>query len=240
MPDCKFCGRSDRPLVNAHIIPRSFFRIVRADAKYSVAVKAQGNALVPHFTQAGFADKNILCESCEKLFTPWDTYGFEVLSRKRKPEDDIYVDGMLWGTRIHGLDFTLFQKFVLSVLWRASVSSHAFFTKVELGPYTDKIRSYLREQSIDPAPEYAVLLFSLTGQPFRPLIITPAPVSLDGIRFYRLNFPGAVVMVKVDQQPNPYPFKQIELSSTRQNVMVFQPYSGSPEQKAWAIFRQRL
>lgn len=79
MPECKFCGRSDKPLVNAHVIPRSFFRIVRADAKYSVAVKARGNALVPHFTQAGFADRTSFASHARSdslLGTPMDSRFF--------------------------------------------------------------------------------------------------------------------------------------------------------------------
>jgi hypothetical protein len=77
-------------MVKAHIIPRSFFRLVRADAKYSIAVR-RGR---PEFTQSGIYDSTILCEVCESIFAPWDSYGFEVLSksRNRNPEA-VLVDG---------------------------------------------------------------------------------------------------------------------------------------------------
>jgi hypothetical protein len=40
------------------------------------------------------------------------------------------------------------KRFILAVLWRASVSTHSFYSYVSLGPY----ESILRARIFDPAP----------------------------------------------------------------------------------------
>jgi hypothetical protein len=224
-------------MVKAHIIPRSFFRIVRAEAKYSVAIR-RGR---PEFTQAGIYDWAILCEACEPRFTPWDTYGFEVLSKNRGGNNEaMLVNGVPWAIKIRHFNYPLFQRFLLSVLWRASVTLHPFFTKVALGSFhEDRIRCFLRANDVAATDEfYPSILFLPLGAPFRPVIVTPAPVRFEHVLFYRISFPDVVAMVKVDRRKTPYPFDQIELGKSAHNVMVFQPYHSSPEQKSFEKWRK--
>jgi hypothetical protein len=74
---CRFCKRSGVQFVNAHIIPRSFFTLVRRDAKYSVEMQANPLSLATPYRQAGIADDAILCDACEPKFSAWDTYGLK-------------------------------------------------------------------------------------------------------------------------------------------------------------------
>jgi len=78
--NCKFCHKQVPKLVDAHIIPRSFFRATRGKAKSFIFVGVDNADLDRKFKQAGISDKTILCEQCERLFTPYDTHGFKVVS----------------------------------------------------------------------------------------------------------------------------------------------------------------
>jgi hypothetical protein len=53
--------------------------------------------------------------------------------------------GLKWGSEligyaISGVDLNYFNKFLLSVLWRASVSTHDYYSKVNLGPYEKRVK----------------------------------------------------------------------------------------------------
>jgi hypothetical protein len=45
--------------------------------------------------------------------------------------------------QIAGLDYDAISLFILSVLWRASISTHLFFANVDLGPRAEPIRQLL-------------------------------------------------------------------------------------------------
>jgi hypothetical protein len=56
--------------VDAHVIPRSFFKATRGAGKHSILSIVDEKKLDRKFKQAGFSDKTILCEQCERLFGP--------------------------------------------------------------------------------------------------------------------------------------------------------------------------
>ena len=131
------CGET-KPLVKAHIISKKFFESLKQDKPYGVLVdsnkpiKSAGK-----FRQAGVYDNEILCECCEKKFSEFDRYGWEILgpiTLDRPPAGrdlDVYkID----------CETDNLRRFILSVLWRASVSKNPFYSAVKLGPYETPIR----------------------------------------------------------------------------------------------------
>src|SRR5690349_19825245 len=89
MAFCRFCGTQGCSFANAHIIPRSFFKIIRGDSNYTVMMRADGRTVETPYFQAGLSDNQILCLECEPKFSEWDRYGFEVLGRKWSVDDAI-------------------------------------------------------------------------------------------------------------------------------------------------------
>jgi hypothetical protein len=76
---CKFCHNEVAKLVDAHVIPRSFFKLTRGTGKHSVLVGVDEKKLDKKFKQAGISDRRILRETCERLFGPYDKHGFEAV-----------------------------------------------------------------------------------------------------------------------------------------------------------------
>jgi hypothetical protein len=71
-----------KQLINAHIIPRKFFEGIRGTHKYAVQVDSSRPLKdAGTFYQAGIADKKILCEECERAFSDFDTYGWNILGK---------------------------------------------------------------------------------------------------------------------------------------------------------------
>jgi hypothetical protein len=230
MQICKYCDQEVNHLIKAHIIPRSFFGLVRKEAKYAVTFQASAEGVRTEYKQAGIYDESILCERCEQQFTTWDNHGFAVLSTERT-DKDVYRDpaGYECGVVVPDLEYDVFKLFLLSVLWRASVSSDKFFRKVQLGPHENRIRAYLKAREAPTTQEYAAILILPFGQPFPNVMLTPFRSRVKDVWFYRLYFPNVIALIKVDQRATPPPFDKICIRPDGDNYLVFQPHKGTAE-----------
>ncbi len=238
---CRFCKRGGVRFVNAHVIARSFFKIVRGNAKYSVRMEAKGTSLRTPYHQAGVADASILCEDCEPKFTKWDTYGFEILSISRGEADAIRAsDGSPMAIPIDDLNYELFILFFLSVLWRASVSSLEFYKTVDLGRYEEPIRDLLWSRKAPQPSEYAALLGASLNQPYPNVILRPERCRLEGIHFNRLFFPNVFVHLKSDRREATPLMKLTILQPRKTNYIFCFPYTRSPYLRFFEGLKKRI
>ena len=68
----------EKPLIKAHIIPRTFFEVLRGTGNYTVLVEPKASKQ-SQYLQAGDFDPEILCAECDNKFSPLDGYGFKIL-----------------------------------------------------------------------------------------------------------------------------------------------------------------
>jgi hypothetical protein len=144
---CRLCDQT-KDLINAHIIPKSFSHKEFKDGGnhtvfFDVSENAEREAT---FLQAGVYDHGILCADCEPKFSEFDRYGWEILGAVslQNPIQDPALSGAY---RVF-CDTDKLKRFILSVLWRASVSTHSFYSYVSLGPYEDTLKARI----FDPTP----------------------------------------------------------------------------------------
>jgi hypothetical protein len=122
---------------------------------------------------------------------------------------------------VKDIDYSRFKLFVLSMLWRASVSSQPFFARIQLGKYEPIIAEMLRNQNPGNFDEFPVVLARLVGQ--RWPNITYAPYrqrSPEGINFNILFLPSIKIMVKVDSRRLPQILDPVVLRKQAENVVV--------------------
>jgi hypothetical protein len=138
-------------LIKAHIIPQGFARFIRGDG-HNYLITA--NKKVKARYQLGVTDKTILCYDCDQVLGVYDKYAmetckkFQSLARSQNGE---------W--TMPNVDGDKFAKFILSVLWRASISKDPTFATVALGQYESKAREVLYGVSpLSSFPEFEVLL----------------------------------------------------------------------------------
>ena len=162
---CKFCHNNVPRLVNAHVIPRSFFKVTRGTGKHSILIGVDERKLDKKFKQAGLSDKSILCEQCERLFTPYDKHGFEAVIEMLDSKQ-IYCDeeGNPCAYVAEKANYELFKLFALSVLWRASVSSIEFYESIKLGTHEERIKTMLVDKNSGSEHDYPVACFYQFGQ----------------------------------------------------------------------------
>jgi len=229
---CAYCKGDFPKLIKAHIIPRSFFKIIRGSSKYSVVVNASEKGVKKEYKQAGIFDDEILCQKCEQLFGPYDNYGYkaftEVLAKRQ-----IYVDdqGNPCALLFQNLDYGLLKLFVLSMLWRASVSRHTFFSKVRLGPYEEVIRQMIHNRELGNPDEFSFICLHSIAQKYPHLIIPPWLTKMSTVSYYRFYLPDITVLIKVDKRPFPSEFQTLAIRPSPPHYLAFMPHQDSSEER---------
>lgn len=139
---CKLCLR-DKPLLRkSHIIPEFMHRELFDEMHrlFKVDLTKKSDKLL----QSGEYESNIICKECDNsilgslegyakdLLYGGKNYGIRVLNEKN--------NSGLFFTSCSGVDYRKFKLFLLSLLWRFSISNNLFYEKVSLGPYEEVLR----------------------------------------------------------------------------------------------------
>lgn len=143
---CKLCLQDKKLIKKSHIIPNFLYRELFDESKRLVS----GHILTGESKtkQSGEWESNILCENCDKtILGTNETYaakvifgdrGFKIKAKRFQKDDGLVFD------HITGVDYVKFKLFLLSILWRASISSLPMFRQVNLGEkYGERIREML-------------------------------------------------------------------------------------------------
>lgn len=213
MSHCRLCNQ-DRKLVKAHAIPQSFFRVMRSGSEIPLLVSNTENSF-PKRLPIGIYDENILCEECEKTFGEVDSYAAQVLLTKfHELFKPVVHLGSAVALQAKNIDQELLLRFFVATLWRASVSTHPFYKRVQLGSHESKARSATDRSK--PIPEiFAVALSSwhdINDDGVLPhSAFEPSLERWSGINAYRVYFGQVVAYIKVDNRPFPSPLNEFAL-----------------------------
>lgn len=147
---CKLCLQ-EKPLIKkSHIIPDFMYKGL-FDEKHRISQIDFTNKK-ESFPPTGIYEGNILCSNCDnKILGSYETYAAKELFKptmhgfiealKNKVID---FDGNETSVTMSRIEYKKAKLFFLSILWKASISSHRFFKFVNLEPTTsEKIRNML-------------------------------------------------------------------------------------------------
>ena len=87
---CRVCNQ-EKNLIEAHIIPESFFMEIDAPEQPSILIEGNKESYIKRRPK-GIYDQNILCLDCEKRFKLADDYA-QVLLLKSQDKRKILLDG---------------------------------------------------------------------------------------------------------------------------------------------------
>lgn len=223
--NCKLCGK-EKKAAKSHVIPEAFFREIRMDDK-KLMLRADYPDALPKSTPIGVYDQTILCHECEAKFNRYDDYGIRVLA---KEQNKFFVAAKrpngADALQAAGVDANLLLGFLASVLWRASVSTHIFYTRVSLGPFEEILRRYI-DSSEKETPNFLDAFFYKwippKESPFvAKTILDPAPTKLHGINLYKLYLGDFIAIIKVDSRSLPIALNEALLSKTDDFVVSLQ------------------
>lgn len=207
---CKLCLKPGK-LLESHIIPEFVYKSLYDENHRMLEVKSLTEGKVG-WLQKGIREK-MLCGSCENLLSRTENIASKMFSkdlpliqsgngRMRVYSDQKYED---------------IQMFILSVLWRCSVSIREKFSHVKLGPHEEILRNCILNNDINIAENYHVIILVLNfqGSHFKELIVQPVPAKTEGRRKYRIVMAGFVFDVFVCSRGIPDGLKKISLDKNQ-------------------------
>ena len=183
---CKSCGNK-RKLIKAHAIPEAFFREINDDGVAPLLISGR-LGVFPKRSPIGIYDKTILCSECEGLFDAIDSYAIDVLLRRFNTLFNPYpAVGKPVAFLSEDTNSSRILQFLVAVLWRASVSSHDFYSKVDLGAHLPEAHAAIRA-----VPEKVSTIFDAVlskwkeGSDATPTtaMLDPAPERWNGVNAY--------------------------------------------------------
>lgn len=199
---CKLCQK-DSPLQNSHIIPE-FVYTQLYDDKHRMNVLSLHEKTPRPYEQKGLREK-LLCRDCEARLSVFEKYVSTAFDGK---ETEVPLDGVII---VKDVDYNQFKLFLLSILWRASVSSLDFFSQVSLGPHENKIREMILSNDPGPSDKYGVIPFALIddGVIQSDIIMQPTRIKLYGRVGYRFVFGGFMWAFLVSGHQSPHEMKPL-------------------------------
>jgi len=204
---CKLC-LEDKPLIEAHVIPESFYRIdPRSVPRVASNIPGSHRKRSPK----GIYDTTIVCQSCERLFSQPDDYAQKVLLRDIGNAAPVKINGEAVAFLLPDIDYQRMKMFFITLLWRASVSSHAFFSKIDIGPFEAILRETIRKN--DPGdPEFFGVVLGKFDQDLGTAMLNPHREKFFGVNFCRFYLADYVAYIKVDKRNTPGEFRSILLA----------------------------
>jgi hypothetical protein len=157
-------------------------------------------------------------------------------------EPELYrdKDGIECAYLLPNVDFRLLKLFVLSVLWRASVSRLYFFRDVDLGPHADTIKSLICNGTIEAADDYQFVCSYQRDHPYPKGILPPSSRKIEEINYVQLYLADIQILVKVDKRPLPEFFAPIVIRPKPPHYLVFMPFKGSRESEYFEGMKRAL
>lgn len=180
---CRLCHET-RPLRRSHVIPDAIFRrVLRENQGKAITFSDENLSWIEYSSDSWW--EHLLCEECEDcLDQNYEKYSISVLRNKLK---SVTVSKAKGGVSFSSVDAVKLQLFIVSMMWRAAVSSLPVYSKVYLPPMLEnEIRScLLRHQKVRPSL-ISIRISRLSDK-------TPNGFSLDTLRsliispFFRNN-----------------------------------------------------
>lgn len=222
---CRLCLQ-EKELVKAHVIPEAFFVAINTDRSNPSKLITNADKKFPKKSPIGVYDKKILCSECESIFGMYDDYAISVFRDKKVAFKDLTINGKLEGYLVES-DYKKLKFFFISMLWRAGVSTHDFYAKVNLGPHQEALRVLVKERTETPPAKYSVLLAQFSDDPEIVPMLGPWRNKVEGGWHYNFVFYGYQATIRVASHPLSSEVKGFILSPEKEVPIIFREYKGS-------------
>lgn len=230
MAICKLCLQDKQLIKASHIIPDFMYQDLYDDKHKLILfnpheiIKGKGYIKKP---STGEYEGGLLCKTCdnELLGGIYENYVSKVMYA-----DEISEDVRVQITRCkneHGveysnftnLDYTKYKLFLLSILWRAHISSRPSFNQINLGPHADIIRKMIYENNPGKPEEYVIFIMTFLNDPnaSADVIIPPQSRRMsEGHKVYVFVIGGFIYGFYINSKTHKLP-KHVALASIKLN-----------------------
>lgn len=165
---CRLCLKEKSLIKKSHIIPDFLYKDM-FDEKHRLVFATLVNIKEMKFFQTGIYEKDLFCQECEsEVLGELEKYSSKILFNNNLPKNQqvivergILPDGLKL-MRVSNINYQKFKLFLLSILWRASLSKHKIFSQVDLQDKESLIREIIIDNKNLPEDSFRVciLLYS--------------------------------------------------------------------------------
>ncbi|ACL04919.1 hypothetical protein Dalk_3229 [Desulfatibacillum aliphaticivorans] len=214
---CKLCGEEKELCNQSHIIPNFMYRDLLDEKNRFYAIQLNESGVHSRgVRQTGEFDKNILCQPCDNgTLGKLDRYASLILygGNPKIFENRIDPDGIKY-TYCADIDYSQFKLFLLSLLWRASISQRRFFAEVNLGPHEERIRQMLINSEPGDQLKYPCLIMTYlhTKKYIEEIVAQPSRARVNGGYVYTFPIGGMVYVFFVSEHIIPGSLKDLSIS----------------------------
>lgn len=223
---CKFCS-NESALIKAHVIPAGFFRRIQQGKEN---LKMMTNKADEHTKKAplGVYDKTIVCSKCESIWQKWDDYAQQLLADEPLNGQARYHNNEKIGYVVDNFEYKKLKLFFISMVWRASVSSNQFFSKVSLGQFEDIAKQHIETSDLGGSEDFSVTLAKF-NHPLAKSTLDPHDDKHSDVNYVRFYLAGYIAYIKVDNKPTPMPLSQCAIAENRPLYIVCRDFTKSKE-----------
>jgi len=227
---CRLCNGNE-PLIEAHIIPESFYQPLQV-GKDLPRIYSAKKGEYPKRAPTGIYDKKILCGHCDNQIGVWDQYAKEVLFTPFDEERYIRVNGENALYELANVDYAKLKLFFISLLWRASITTHDFFSSVNVGPWEAKLREMITNSDPGTEDDFSVILSKFQNGLSNMLVNPMRKRFKNRITYYRLRMADYVAIIKVDKLPFPPELRRFVLKPDAPVLVRIRKHEKSKEIEA--------
>jgi len=201
---CKLCNQF-KPLLNeSHIIPKFIYKQGGFDISKKIKLLSYdiNSKIKDESGVSPIFDSKILCQECDniKLGKDLEDYSAKVIFNKNlSPRlapiniQNFVSDGNTRGNIFENINYTKFKLFILSILWRASISKNIFFDNVDLGKHEELIRNMIYNCDAKTVDIYPIFIqYWWYSNITTDIIIKPTRIRYKNGFRYRLVMSGFI------------------------------------------------
>jgi len=185
---CKLC-LLNKKIINSHIIPEFFYKSLYDKVLHRFNVLSTDPRITRKYDQKGLREK-LLCEDCEEKLSKNERYVNHIINGGV----GVWVGDKGAFVEVTDIDYSKYKLCMLSILWRAGISSLPFFEDVKLGSkHSESLRKMIYNETPLQEDKYGFITFAILNRDneiLEDLIVKPQSIRLYGHRFYRFVFGG--------------------------------------------------
>ncbi len=224
---CKFCGNESN-LIEAHVIPAGFFRRTKRQDKRALEIITDRPGEYTKKAPLGVYDKTIVCYSCENIWQEWDNYAQQLLADEPLNGRARYHDGKKICYVVDNFDYRKLKLFFISVTWRASVSSHQFFSRISLDQFEDAAKQHIMNAEPGDSEDFSVVV-SQFSHPLAKGIFDPYMYQNSGVKYIRFYLASYMADIKVDHKPTPNQLSKLIMAENSPLHIICRDFEASQE-----------
>ena len=214
MKKCRLCLKQRPLLKKSHIIPEFMYHELFDNhhkfLSFSPYEHSRGSKKIKR-PSSGEYESNILCVKCDNdLLGSYEDYAKRViyggyLASGENPICENYStqEGLKF-TTCSNINYKKFKIFLLSILWRASISSRPFFKLVKLNEHEEIIRSMILDGNAGTTSTYPILFMTYVNDKSMPtdFIVQPQKRIISGLEAYVFIIGGMIYIFFINSKGN--------------------------------------